>query len=131
MDTSWPPERDLDLNVLGAPLTPCCADPVTGFFRTGFCQTSDDDHGRHVVCAVMTDEFLTFSKSMGNDLSTPRPDMGFPGLSAGDQWCLCASRWREALDAGVAPNVILAATHQRALDYVELADLAEHAIDTA
>lgn len=131
MDAARPPERDPDLNVLGAPLRLCCADPVTGFFRTGFCQTSNDDHGRHVVCAVMTDEFLAFSQSMGNDLSTPRPEMGFPGLTAGDQWCLCASRWREALDAGVAPKVVLAATHQRALDYVELADLAEHAIDTA
>ncbi len=124
-------ERDPDRNVLGGPLSLCCADPQTGFFRTGFCQTSDQDHGRHTVCVEVTDEFLAFSKHRGNDLSTPMPAYGFPGLSAGDRWCLCAARWKEALDAGMAPKVMLSACHERTLDVIELSDLADHALDTA
>jgi len=123
--------RSIDRNVLGGPLALCCADPETGFFRTGFCQTSAQDHGRHVVCVEVSDEFLEFSSSMGNDLSTPRPEFGFPGLKPGDRWCLCASRWAEALAAGMAPMVILAATHEQALELLELSDLADHALDTA
>jgi hypothetical protein len=129
--TSSDEEKQLDRNVLGGPLALCCSDPVTGFFRSGFCQTSADDHGRHVICVEMTDEFLEFSKSMGNDLSTPRPEFGFPGLRAGDRWCLCASRWREALEAGMAPKVVLAATHERALEIVDLENLADYALDSA
>ena len=117
------------LNVLGEPLAPCALDPVTGFYRDGSCNTGYDDVGIHVVCAKMTREFLAFSKSRGNDLSTPAPEAGFPGLKPGDRWCLCAGRWKEALDAGVAPPVILAATHEEALAIVPLAVLKRHAID--
>lgn len=116
-------------NVLGEPLATCGTRPLTGFFRTGCCDTSREDLGSHTVCAVMTAEFLEFSKSRGNDLSTPRPEYGFPGLGPGDRWCLCAPRWQEALEAGMAPRVVLAATHERALDYVSFADLKRHAID--
>jgi uncharacterized protein (DUF2237 family) len=105
--------------------------PVTGFFRDGFCHTSGEDHGVHTVCAVMTAEFLAFSKRAGNDLSTPRPDLGFPGLKPGDKWCLCASRWEEAFMAGAAPRVILAATHERTLDIVSLEELKAFACDSA
>jgi len=117
------------LNVLGEPLQPCGLDPVTGFYRDGCCNTGYDDPGIHVVCARMTREFLAFSKQRGNDLSTPSPDAGFPGLKPGDRWCLCAGRWKEALDAGVAPPVVLGATHEEALAIVPLAELKRHALD--
>jgi hypothetical protein len=110
-------------NVLGGPLATCCMNPVTGFFRDGFCHTNGQDHGVHTVCAVMTAEFLAFSKRVGNDLSTPRPEFGFAGLKPGDKWCLCAGRWEEAFLAGAAPNVILEATHERTLDLVSLDEL--------
>jgi hypothetical protein len=116
-------------NVLGGPLADCNKKPVTGFFRDGCCNTSEEDLGSHTVCAVMTVEFLAFSKSRGNDLSTPNPEHGFPGLKAGDRWCLCAARWKEALDAGRAPLVVLTATHERALEICDLAALKRHAID--
>lgn len=116
-------------NVLGEPLQACSTDPVTGFFRDGCCNTSREDIGSHTVCAVMTAPFLAFSKARGNDLSTPRPEFGFPGLNAGDRWCLCAPRWREALDAGHAPQVVLGATHEGALAYCDLGDLKRHAVD--
>lgn len=114
------------LNVLGRPLEDCSHKPLTGFFRDGCCRTAREDVGTHVVCAKMTEEFLEFSKAVGNDLSTPRPEYGFPGLRPGDRWCLCALRWKEALEAGIAPPVILEATHARALDFVTLADLKYH-----
>lgn len=116
-------------NVLGGPLADCNKKPMTGFFRDGCCNTSDEDRGSHTVCTVMTAEFLQFSKARGNDLSTPVPDFGFPGLRPGDRWCLCASRWKEAFAAGRAPLVALTATHERALEIVPLADLKRHAID--
>ena len=117
------------LNVLGQPLQPCSLDPVTGFYRDGCCNTGYDDVGIHVVCARMTREFLAFSKKRGNDLSTPVPDAGFAGLKPGDRWCLCVGRWKEAFDAGVAPQVVLAATHEEALAVVPLEALKRHAID--
>jgi uncharacterized protein (DUF2237 family) len=104
-----------DTNVLGGRLEPCSVEPRTGFFRDGCCNTGPDDLGLHVVCARMTAKFLAFSVEGGNDLSTPQPEVGFPGLKPGDRWCLCAGRWREALDAGVAPPVVLSATHEEAL----------------
>jgi uncharacterized protein (DUF2237 family) len=116
-------------NVLGGPLAPCCEDPATGFFRDGYCHTGPQDVGSHTVCARVTDEFLAFSRRSGNDLSTPRPEYQFPGLVAGDRWCLCVLRWREALVAGVAPPVILAATHEKALRAVTLEQLQLHALD--
>jgi uncharacterized protein len=116
-------------NVLGQALLPCSVAPMTGFFRNGSCDTSPDDIGSHTVCAVMTDEFLAFSKAAGNDLSTPMPQFGFEGLRAGDRWCLCAPRWQEALAAGRAPGVVLRATHEGALRYCELADLKRFAVD--
>jgi uncharacterized protein (DUF2237 family) len=116
-------------NVLGEPLLPCSDDPLTGFYRDGCCNTGTDDAGSHTVCARMTAAFLEFSKRRGNDLSTPRPEFGFPGLQPGDRWCLCAARWREALEAGVAPPVALLSTHAAALEFVSLADLKRHAID--
>ncbi len=116
-------------NVLGSELTDCSRQPMTGFFRDGCCNTSPEDRGSHTVCAVMTAAFLAFSKGRGNDLSTPQPELGFPGLKPGDRWCLCAPRWAEALAAGAAPLVVLKATHQRALDYAKLEDLKRHAID--
>jgi uncharacterized protein (DUF2237 family) len=119
--------RDNALNVLGGALASCSEAPRTGFFRNGCCDTGPDDTGMHTVCAVMTDAFLVFSRLQGNDLSTPNEDYGFPGLRAGDRWCLCVGRWREALAAGVAPPVVLAATHISALEFVELEDLQEHA----
>lgn len=115
-------------NVLGTPLVPCSEDPVTGFFRDACCNTSDEDLGVHTVCAEMTEDFLTFSKLAGNDLSTPHPEFGFPGLQAGDRWCLCAARWVEAMQAGHAPRVVLESTHARTLDFVPLAALQQHAI---
>ena len=116
-------------NVLGEPLEECGSDPTTGFFRDGCCNTGAEDAGLHLVCAVMTEEFLVFSKSRGNDLSTPAPAYQFPGLREGDRWCLCVQRWKEALQAGRAPQVKLAATHISALEFVELEDLRRHAID--
>jgi uncharacterized protein len=116
-----------DRNVLGGPLAVCGSDPLTGFLRDGCCRTGEQDPGRHVVCARVTAEFLAFSRARGNDLSTPRPEFAFPGLAPGDRWCLCVSRWREALEAGCAPAVDLAATHERALDTVSLEDLLRHA----
>ena len=117
------------LNVLGTPLQTCSTDPLTGFYRDGCCSTGGDDAGVHVVCARVTAEFLEFSKAAGNDLSTPRPEFGFAGLKPADQWCLCASRWAEAFEAGMAPPVVLAATHMRALEWCSLDDLRAHAID--
>lgn len=116
-------------NVLGGELAACSNDPVTGFFRDGCCNTAPQDVGSHTVCAVMTAEFLAFSKSRGNDLSTPMPECGFPGLKPGDRWCLCAPRWQEAFVAGRAPKVVLAATQEGALEYAELSDLKRFAID--
>jgi uncharacterized protein (DUF2237 family) len=116
-------------NVLGGELAACSNDPVTGFFRDGCCNTAPQDVGSHTVCAVMTAEFLAFSKSRGNDLSTPMPEYEFPGLKPGDRWCLCAPRWQEALSAGHAPKVVLAATQEGALEHAELSDLKRFAID--
>jgi uncharacterized protein (DUF2237 family) len=116
-------------NVLGGPLAECGSKPLTGFYRDGCCNTGRDDHGVHTVCTLMTAAFLEFSRARGNDLSTPMRDFGFPGLKAGDRWCLCAARWREALNAGCPPQVVLNATHERTLDYVSLEDLKKHAID--
>jgi uncharacterized protein len=118
-----------DRNVLGGALAPCSTSPRTGFYRDGCCNTGPEDVGMHVVCAQMTAAFLAFSKERGNDLSTPAPEFGFAGLKPGDRWCLCVGRWREALDAGVAPPVILAATHEETLAVVALADLERHAPD--
>jgi len=117
------------INVLGGKLEACSIKPMTGFFRNGCCDTSTQDLGSHTVCAVMTAEFLKFSKSRGNDLSTPMPQYGFQGLKPGDRWCLCAPRWQEAFEAGEAPRVVLRATHKGALEYCSLADLKRHAID--
>lgn len=116
-------------NVLGGTLEVCSLTPLTGFFRDGCCNTSPEDLGSHTVCAVMTNEFLAFSKAAGNDLSTPRPEFGFPGLKAGDRWCLCAPRWQEALEAGRAPRVVLRATEQEALEWCRLEDLKRYAVD--
>jgi uncharacterized protein (DUF2237 family) len=118
-----------ELNVLGEPLQPCSTDPMTGFFRNGGCLTGPDDVGRHLVCAVMSAEFLKFSKAAGNDLSTPAPQYAFPGLKPGDRWCLVAMRWQEAFEAGMAPKVALLSTHVGALNYVKLDDLKRYAID--
>jgi uncharacterized protein (DUF2237 family) len=114
-------------NVLGGELVPCSFDPLTGFYRDGCCNTGAQDLGVHTVCCLMTAEFLAFSKEAGNDLSTPAPAIGFDGLVPGDQWCLCADRWREALDAGMAPPVILESTHAATLEWVSLDDLRRHA----
>ena len=122
-------EIDGSINVLGEKLEPCSTDPVTGFFRNGCCDTSAADRGSHTVCVVMTAEFLAFSSSCGNDLSTPRPEFGFDGLKPGDQWCLCAARFLEACEAGRAPRVKLIATHRRALEIVALDHLREHALE--
>ncbi len=118
-----------DKNVLGGPLETCSVRPRTGFYRDGCCNTGPEDFGLHVVCAQMTAEFLAFSKAQGNDLSSPTPEAGFPGLKPGDRWCVCAGRWREASDLGVAPPVILSATHEEALAVVPLAVLKQHALD--
>jgi len=115
-------------NVLGEKLQSCCTSPLTGFYRDGKCNTGGGDFGAHVVCAQMTAEFLSFTKSQGNDLSTPVPAFNFPGLKPGDRWCLCASRWQEALEEGVAPPVVLSATHALALEYVSLEQLKQHAL---
>ncbi len=120
---------DVALNVLGDELTPCSMNPRTGFFRDGCCNTSAEDRGVHTVCVVMTEEFLDYSLSQGNDLITSRPEFGFTGLHPGDQWCLCAPRWAQALEGGAAPKVVLAATHERTLDHVSLEDLILYAVD--
>lgn len=121
----------LPKNVLGTELQSCCTDPMTGFYRDGFCRTGMGDHGVHTVCAIMTEEFLKFSKEAGNDLSTPVPEYQFPGLQPGDKWCLCASRWQQAYDAGAAPQVDLAATHMSSVEFVSLEAMKELAIDQA
>ncbi len=120
--------RAVARNVLGQPLRSCSREPLTGFFRDGCCNTGPGDHGRHVVCARVTEEFLRFSAARGNELRVPVPAAGFPGLRPGDRWCLCAARWREALEAGVAPPVDLAATHEQVLQVVDLEDLLRHAL---
>lgn len=125
------PKMDRSLNVLGGPLATCSRSPMTGFFRNGCCDTSDEDSGSHTVCALMTAEFLAFSKYLGNDLSTPMPEFGFPGLKAGDRWCLCAGRFLQAHDEGCAPRVELAATHMRALEIVPLEVLRRYAADVS
>ena len=119
--------RDPDVNVVGGELLPCSGEPLTGFYRDGCCSTGPEDEGSHTVCAVMTDEFLTFSRAAGNDLSTPVPEWGFPGLRAGDRWCVCAARWLEAHHAGHAPPVVLGATHVRALEVVPIEALTARA----
>ncbi|WP_339382862.1 DUF2237 domain-containing protein [Microcoleus asticus] len=116
-------------NVLGGKLETCCTSPMTGYYRDGKCNTGGGDFGAHTVCAQLTEEFLQFTKSNGNDLSTPVPEFNFPGLKPGDCWCLCASRWKEAMDAGVAPPVVLAATHALTVEYVSLDELKQHAAD--
>lgn len=116
-------------NVVGEPLQLCCTSPMTGFYRNGKCDTGGGDFGVHVVCAQVTEEFLAFTKRQGNDLSTAVPGYNFPGLKPGDRWCLCASRWQEALDAGFAPPVVLSATHAAALEHVSIDDLKKHAVD--
>lgn len=115
-----------ELNVLGTTLQPCCTAPPTGYFRDGFCRTIQEDTGTHIVCSIVTQEFLEFSKSRGNDLTSPIPQWGFPGLSDGSKWCLCISRWLEAQQSGVAPPIVLEATHQKALEYVSLSLLKEY-----
>ncbi|MBN8929316.1 MAG: hypothetical protein BGO51_11850 [Rhodospirillales bacterium 69-11] len=128
-ETGKRPGRPPARNVLGGLLELCSARPVTGFLRNGCCETTPEDLGSHTVCAVMTEAFLRFSAERGNDLSTPRPEFGFPGLKPGDRWCLCAPRWQEALEAGAAPQVVLRATERGALGHCTLADLTRHAID--
>ena len=122
-------EHEGEQNVFGGRLELCSMNPLTGFFRNGNCITGPLDEGRHTVCAVMTDAFLAFSKSRGNDLSTPMPEYAFPGLKAGDRWCLVALRWVEALEAGMAPQVVLKSTHQSVLKYVEIDVLKKYAVD--
>ncbi len=122
-------EGGVQRNVLGGPLGVCSEQPVTGFYRTGCCDTGPDDLGRHTVCIVASAEFLAFSKARGNDLSTPRPEFDFPGVQPGQRWCLCAARWKEALKAGMAPKVVLNATNEATLDIVSLEELKRHAVD--
>lgn len=129
MDQTTRPPMIESRNVLGDPLQPCSTSPMTGFFRNGCCDTGPQDFGSHTVCTQVTAEFLVFSAQRGNDLSTPNPAFGFPGLQPGDRWCLCAARWKEALEAGVAPKVVLTATHEAALDVVSIEDLKKHALD--
>lgn len=114
-------------NIFGEPLKSCCTNPITGFYRDGFCRTNEEDEGKHVVCVIVTSEFLQYSKSKGNDLTTPWPEYNFPGLQPGDKWCLCALRWKEAFEAGFAPKVVLEATDERALEYIDINDLINHA----
>ena len=120
---------DESVNVYGKPLRICCKNPMTGFFRSGWCDTCNEDQGAHTVCAIVTDSFLTFSKEKGNDLSTPIPEYNFPGLKEGDKWCLCARRWLEAYNAGVAPQIVITATHKRTLEIIKLDILEKYAID--
>ena len=122
-------EKEMVINIFGDEIEACCYDPMTGYFRDGFCNTDEHDHGSLVVCAVMTDDFLEFSKSKGNDLTTPRPEFNFPGLKEGDRWCLCALRWKEAYDAGVAPKVYLESCHLNSLNFVTKEQLEEHAVN--
>jgi hypothetical protein len=129
LDAGYGGRKRPSRNVLGGILENCSLKPMTGFFRNGCCDTGAQDVGSHTVCVVMTAEFLAFSKASGNDLSTPMPDYGFPGLQPGDRWCLCAPRWQEALEAESAPRVVLRATHEGALEYCGLADLKRYAID--
>lgn len=124
-------EKDDSISVLGTPLVSCSTDPVTGFFRDGHCNTCDADQGSHTVCALMTKEFLAFSKYVGNDLSTPRPEFNFAGLTPGDQWCLCAGRFLQAAEEGCAPKVNLSATHMRALEIVPIDVLKTHDMDAS
>jgi uncharacterized protein len=121
--------REPDINVVGGNLIECSADPLTGFYRDGCCGTGPEDLGSHTVCAIVTDEFLEFSRRAGNDLSTPRPELGFPGLKPGDRWCVCAARWLEAERAGCPPPVLLAATHRDALTVVSIEQLVAHAFE--
>ena len=118
------------MNVVGGVLLSCSTEPVTGFYRDGCCATGPEDVGSHTVCAVVTEEFLAFSRSVGNDLTTPHPEWGFPGLAPGDRWCVCAARWLEAYEAGVAPEVVLGATHVRALEVVPIEALTARAATT-
>lgn len=118
-----------ELNVFGEPLRSCSDNPLTGFFRTGYCSTGPDDVGRHTICVEVTEDFLAFSKAAGNDLTTPRPEMAFPGLKPGDRWCLVAPRWVQALEAGVAPRIVLLATHEATLRYTDLETLKRYALD--
>lgn len=120
-----------DQNVYGDPLEECCREPLTGFYRNGYCSTGPSDHGVHVVCATVTEQFLQHSKDVGNDLSTPKPEYNFPGLKSGDCWCLCAIRWKDALQRGIAPPVNLRATHRRILDFVPLETLQQYNNNTA
>ena len=117
-------------NILGTDLQCCGTKPMTGYFRDGFCRTTETDHGRHVVACIVNEKFLHFTRQMGNDLSSPNPMYNFPGLKPGDKWCVCALRWKEAFDAGCAPEVILEATHEKSLDYVNLDDLISMSSDT-
>ncbi|MFZ4543283.1 MAG: DUF2237 family protein [Saprospiraceae bacterium] len=114
-------------NIFGEPLKSCCANPLTGYYRDGYCRTDKSDSGSHTVCAIVTEEFLNYSKNKGNDLITPRPEYQFPGLKPGDKWCLCALRWHEAFEAGCAPKVDLEATDEKALEYININDLIAHA----
>jgi uncharacterized protein len=129
MTTTTTPLSSRPKNVLGTELQCCCTSPRTGFYRDGFCQTGPMDHGSHTVCAQVTTAFLEFSKSRGNDLSTPVPAYEFPGLNAGDRWCLCVSRWQEAFEAGVAPKIILESCHEKALEIVQLGDLKQYSLN--
>ena len=131
LDAGYGGRKRPSRNVLGGVLENCSLKPMTGFFRNGCCDTGAEDVGSHTVCVVMTAEFLAFSKSCGNDLSTPMPEYGFPGLVPGDRWCLCAPRWQEALDAGQAPRIVLRATHEDALHWCALFDLKRYAVDLA
>ena len=124
-----PETKRLPKNVLGTELQMCCSNPMTGFYRDGYCRTGQSDYGIHIVCAEMTAEFLEFSKKAGNDLSTPVPEYHFPGLVPGDRWCLCVSRWKEALQAGAAPKVHLEATHLSTIEFVSLEDLKAHSVE--
>ena len=121
--------REPDRNVIGGSLLECSAEPLTGFFRDGCCATGPEDVGSHTVCTIVTEQFLSFSRQVGNDLSTPQPQFGFPGLRPGDRWCVCAARWLEAHESGCAPPVLLAATHERALELIEIDTLLAYAIE--
>jgi uncharacterized protein len=121
--------READRNVIGGSLLECSGEPLTGFFRDGCCATGPEDVGSHTVCTILTEQFLSFSRQVGNDLSTPQPQFGFPGLRPGDRWCVCAARWLEAHESGCAPPVLLAATHERALDLIEIDTLLDYAIE--
>ena len=123
--------KEIQLNVFGEEIRECSCSPMTGFFRTGCCETSGQDQGSHTVCTVLTNNFLEFSFNQGNDLITPVPAFSFPGLVAGDHWCLCAPRWKEALEHGCAPMVVLSSTHEKALEYIDLSELKKYAVDLA